>query len=227
MTVTPRSWHTNPAAAAGVPNGQLTVNEVTCTLPVPPAAGPNPACGGGLDTTGLGAFGEQISFGGGATTTVQTGPNNGFIFFSASPTFTTFAQYIINPDLLNSASVFSQSQFGHYNSQTDPGGCISYSNLLTQTQRHEYNSTTQSHWAFYVNAMNMTSPVYNPGDYVEAQFALPGTSQSGFATATTDGVQGNVNDITTATRVEPFAVNQDASGNFLGYINYAPYNICN
>ncbi len=159
--------------------------------------------------------------------TIQAGPNAGFIYFSAPPTFTTVAQHIINPDLLNSASVFSQSQCGNYNAQTNPAGFISYTNLLTQTERHEYNSTTQSHYAFYANAMNMTSPNYNPGDYVESQVAAPGTDFNSFITATATGITNDIRAIGTATAVEPYPVNYDASGNFLGNINYAPYTSCN
>ncbi len=219
VTVAARSWHTQPAQAVQVPNGQLTINGVTITLPVPPAP---QQTGSDLDSSGLGEFGQQISYSGPNSTILSTGPNAGFIYWATPLTFSTFfAQYIINPDLVNQSSTFSQSQCGNF-STSNQGGFISWANLLAQTQRHEYDSNTQSHWAFYMISLNAN----NLGDFFEGQVAAPGTSSQSFADATGATLNQYLQTIATATAVEPFAVNDDAMGNFLGNINYAPYTAC-
>ena len=142
----------------------------------------------------------------------------------AKPTFTTSYEYEINPDLSNTGSTFYSDQCGNYNAQTNPNGYISGSNLLTQTNRHEWNSTTESHYAFYSNSISGTN---NFGNYVEARIATPGTSPQTFDSTTSSDLATLNQNILTAFKVEPYAVNEDANGNFLGSINYAPYSPCN
>jgi hypothetical protein len=151
IAVTNRSWHTSPATSVEVANGTFVL------LPVPP----QPT---GLDA-GLGESQEDVGNNSFASTFISDGgPNNGYGYYATQPTFTTSYSYEINPDLENTSSTFYLKQCGNYNSQTNPSGCISGSNLLAQTRRHEYNSTTQSHYAFYSNSISGTN---NPGDYVE------------------------------------------------------------
>jgi hypothetical protein len=211
VTVDSRSWKTSPATPVSEPNGTFI------TLPVPP----QPT---GLDS-GLGEFQEETGRQSFSSTFISdNGPNNGYGYYATQPTITTSYEYEINPDLSNTNSTFYSEQCGNYNSQSNPSGYISGSSLLTQTNRHEWNSTTQSHYAFYSTSISASN---NPGSYVESRIAAPGTSQQTFDSATGSGLDGLQSNIFTASEVEPYPVNDDASGNFLGNINYAPYQPCN
>jgi hypothetical protein len=212
ITVTNRTWHTTPASPASVPNGTFSV------LPVPPQpTGSDSGLGISLERTGNSGFAS--------TFVSQDGPNKGYGYYATPPTFTPLLyQYELNPDLVNSASTFSQHQCGNYNASSNPSGFISWPNLSTQTSRHEYNSTVQSHYAFYSNSI---SGANNPGDYVERQVAAPGTSASTFDAATATGLNTLYSNILANFSVQPFAVNESETGVFLGKINYAPYTACN
>jgi hypothetical protein len=205
ITVNARSWHTNPASAASVPNGTFF------TLPVPP----QPT---GVDS-GLGEFKESASDPGVANSTIigGDGPNTGYAYFATQLSISTLFQYEINPDLQSSTSQFSTHQWGAC-------GYISWSNLLTQTNRHEFNSSTQSHYGFYTTSIN--SSTSNPGDFFEQQVAPPGADLNTFANAARSGLNSRYSQIVAATSVEPFPVNDSETGTFLGNINYAPYATC-
>jgi hypothetical protein len=204
VTVNPRSWHTLAAGAASVPNGTFY------SLPVPPQ-------NSGTDS-GLGKFNEQTSNSAGPNSTViNGGPNNGYAYFASQISISVLFQYEINPDLQSSTSQFSTHQWGAC-------GFISWSNLLTQTNRHEYNSSTQSHYAFYTNSIN--SGANNPGDFFEQQVAAPGADLNQFANTTLSGLNSRYAQIAAATSIEPFPVNDSETGTFLGNINYAPYTSC-
>jgi hypothetical protein len=205
ITVNARSWHTNPATAAAVPNGTF------CTLPVPP----QPT---GTDA-GLGEFNENTSDPGASGSTIigGDGPNTGYAYFATQLSISTLFQYEINPDLQSSTSQFSTHQWGAC-------GYISWSNLLTQTNRHEFNSSTQSHYGFYTTSIS--SSTSNPGDFFEQQVAPPGANLNAFASAVRSGLNSRYSQIFAATSVEPFPVNDSATGTFLGNINYAPYATC-
>jgi hypothetical protein len=208
ITVTSRNWHTNPASPSKVSNGTFT------TLPVPPQPqGTDSGLGISLERTGNAGFASTFVGDG--------GPNNGYGYYSTQPTFTPLLyQYEINPDLENTGSTFYQKQWGNC-------GFISGSNLLAQTNRHEWNSSTQSHYAFYSTSISAKN---NPGDYVESRIAIPGTTATTFDNATGDGLSnsstGLYAKILADFSVEPFPVNYDALGNSLGNINYAPYTPC-
>lgn len=211
ITVNNRNWHTATPGPVEVLNGTFVV------LPVPP----QPT---GLDS-GLGESQETESWPGLSSTFIaDSGPNKGYGYYATQLTFTNNYNYEINPDLENTSSTFYSEQCGNYNAQTKPAGFISGSNLLAQTRRHEYNSATQSHYAFYSASLSGSN---NPGDYVESRIATPGTSQQTFDNGTSSGIQSNYQNILQAFQVEPFAVNEDATGNFLGNINYSPYATCN
>lgn len=211
ITVNPRNWHTATPSPVEVPNSTFI------TLPVPP----QPT---GSDS-GLGEFQETYSNPGSSSTFISdNGPNQGYGYYSTQITFTNNFKYEINPDLENTGSTFYSEQCGNYNAQTKPSGFISGSLLLTQTRRHEYNSAVQSHYAFYSNSISGTN---NPGNYAESRIASPGTSPSTFDNTTSSGITTRYQNILTAAQVEPYAVNEDADGMFLGNINYAPYISCN
>lgn len=204
LTVNARNWHTGPASPSEVANGTLV------TLPVPPQPS-------GIDS-GLGFFREVTGDTGTANSTIiGSGPNTGYAYWAAQLSISTTFQYEINPDLENSTSQFSIHQWG---------GCgfISWSNLLAQTQRHEYNSATQSHYAFYKNSLSLAA--HNPGDFVEQQVASPGDNLTQFASNTRGGLDTRYDQIKTDSEVEPFAVNESEMGTPLGDINYAPYASC-
>jgi hypothetical protein len=215
VTVTNRNWHTNAASPAKVTNGTFA------TLPVPPQPqGNNSGLGISLERTGNAGFGSTFISDG--------GPNNGYGYYATQPTFTPLLyQYEINPDLENTGSTFYLSQCGNYNATTNPGGYISGSSLLTQTNRHEYNSTTESHYAFYSNSISTKN---NPGDYVESRIAVPGTTATTFDNATSDALNNSSTGIYAKIladfSVEPYPVNYSEIDVFLGNINYAPYTAC-
>jgi hypothetical protein len=214
ITVTNRNWHTSPASPAAVPNGTFAA------LPVPPQpSGNDSGLGISLEQTGNAGFSSAFIS--------DAGPNAGYGYYAAQPTFTPLLyQYEINPDLQNTSSAFYKAQCGNYSATTNPSGFISGSNLLAQTNRHEWSSATESHYAFYSKGLNSN----NPGDYVEARVAIPGMTAATFDNATKDGLQnsstGIYAKILAAFAVEPFPVNESESGTFLGKINYAPYVAC-
>jgi hypothetical protein len=204
VTVNNRNFHTAAASATQVANGTFI------TLPVPPQPS-------GSDS-GLGYSNWIANYNGpNASTINDNGPNHGYKYFASNINWTTFNyRYEINPDLESSTSDFSQHQCGS-------GGFISWSNLLAQTRRHEYNSTTQSHHAFYSISLNSN----NPGDYLEQQVGPPTQSASEFADNTMSGINSRLSSIVSASEVEPYPVNWSESGSSLGNINYAPYTSCN
>lgn len=123
------------------------------------------------------------------------------------------------PDLENTSSTFYQEQTGTYNQQTDASGCILGSNLAAQTQRHEVGSV-QGHWGNYNNAQNNSSN--NLGVVAEQTVGSPSSTSDQFK-ATVSGVMNTAaQTISSATAVEPYGVNDDQNGKFLGNINWPP-----
>ena len=200
ITVTNRNWHTNPASPGEVANGTFIV------LPVPPQPVGN--------DSGLGYFQWTSSDNGAPWSTIgDGGPNQGYTYYGSPLTFSIFNfLYEINPDLENSSSTFSQHQCG-------TNGFISWSNLLSQTRRHEYNSAVQSRYALYSNSLNSN----NVGDYIEQRIALPGANIAQFNTDTRAGLTSRYNSIKSASQAESslYPVNYSETGSFLGNINYA------
>jgi hypothetical protein len=203
VSVTNRNWHTNPASPAQVPNGTFLV------LPVPPAQS-------GSDS-GLGAAAYRLTDTGFSITSIgDSGPNTGYSYYASPLNFSvSYYQYEINPDLENSNSTFSQHQTG-------TNGFISWSDLLAQTRRHEYNSTTQSHCASYSNSLGRN----NPGDYFESRVAAPSTNLTTFNADTRSGINSRYDTITTDTSVEPYPVNYSEAGVPRGNVCYPPYTAC-
>lgn len=203
ISVNPRSWHTAAASAVQVPNGSFIV------LPVPPVSS-------GSDS-GLGYYRWDVSHQGTNYTTISSGPNTGYTYYANQLTFNTLSQYEINPDLENSSSNFSHHQCG-------TSGFIFWNDLITQTRRHEFNSTTQSHHGAY--KASFESPSNNPGDYFELQVAVPGSDLGRFVSDTDAGLTQRSNNVQAAVAVEPFPVNYSEFGQFLGNINYDPSSSC-
>jgi hypothetical protein len=214
MTVTPRSWTTKPATPAEVANGTFYA------LPVPPVPPPGPL---GYSQANIAYTAGQNQY----TTLPATGPNGGFTYFATPFAFSTFSYlYEISPDLENQNSAFSQHQCGNYDSQSNPSGFISWVNLLAGDRRHEYNSTTQSHYAFYSTSLATN----NFGNFVETQVAAPGTDLTGWATTVGNTLSGYITQIsldafgTPGNPVEPYQVNYSETGVFEGFVNYAQPN---
>jgi hypothetical protein len=210
VTVTARNWKTGAASPASEPNGTFI------TLPVPPQ--PN----GG--DSGLGYFAEELGDTGFNVTVIQdNGPNDGYGYYSSQLTYSPdYFQYEINPDLQNTGSTFYSEQCGNYNATTNPSGYISGSNLLTQTNRHEWNSATESHYAFYATSLSTN----NPGSYFESSVAAPGTNMTTFVNDSRSTLNGLYTQIGSDAGVEPYPVNYSETDSFLGNINYAPYTSC-
>jgi hypothetical protein len=163
------------------------------------------------------------------TQQVGGGPNAGYWYVTSASNVNSSGQATVFqwervPDLDNTSSTFYEEQTGTYNAQTDPTGCISGSNLATQTQRHESGSV-QGHWGFYNNAQNNSSN--NMGTIAEGQVGSPSLTSGQFITQVGNALTSAEQTILTATDVEPYPPNYDQNGNLLGYINYAPsYNSC-
>jgi hypothetical protein len=133
----------------------------------------------------------------------------------------TIYQWEIVPDLANSSSQFYQAQCGNYNVQTNPNGFISGANLAAQTQRHEIGSV-QGHWGEYNSAQNNTAN--NVGLVYEGLIAPPGVS---IGTAVGNSpISTDQSNISSKFLVEPYPINEDQNGVFLGNINFAPYQSC-
>jgi hypothetical protein len=210
VTVSNRNWHSNPASP-------VSANFQTWTSPPQPTDNPL-----------LGVSNWSIGDNGFSATTISNGPNTGYLFYAnpLSPN-NYFYQYSIDPDISNTNSSFYLHQCGQ-------NGVILGSDLLAQTLRHEYNSQTESHWAFYSESLNDN----NPGDLFEFQVGTPGSNQTTFQNATrnaVDQVYANIR-AEMATKGptmngEPFAVNQSETGQFLGTINFPNaanvYSTCN
>ncbi len=212
FTVTNRNWHTGPASPAETPNGTFI------TLPVPPQ-------NTGTDS-GLGYFQWHYVLNSGSqglqySTINDNGPNQGYTYWPANQIFSTWnSQYEINPDLENTSSTFYQKQCSN-------NGIISGSNLLAQTNRHEWNSSAQSHYALYSISLNSNSS--NPEDFLEQQIAPPGANLNTFANNSTSGISNRLSTVASASGNEAalYPVNYSETGTFLGNINYAPYTPCN
>jgi hypothetical protein len=204
ITVNPRSWHLAPASPAD--------NEAILLAFIPPQDFPDT----GHSVWTWGDPGTPYS-----QQTIGSGPNAGFTYYTAPIAYSNISYgYRINPDLVNQNSVFSQNQTGL-------NGCISWSDLYTQTKRHEYNSATESHWALYSNSMNNVDN--NPGDYFEARVANPQVDLEAFNTYTTNAVNAKAVQINTdgGDETKLYGVNFSETGEFLGNPNFAPnYNTC-
>ena len=156
------------------------------------------------------------------------GPNSGYWYVSSATNsngslLTTF-QWERVPDLDNTSSTFYQKQTGTYNATTNPGGCISGSNLAGSAQRHEIGSV-QGHWGFYNDAQNSQSD--NLGVVAEGQVGSPSVSQGQFQTSVNNALTSAAQAIQNATEVEPYPVNYDQYDMLLGWTNFPPaYNSC-
>ena len=197
VSVTPRPWQTPAAQPQQVADGTLSF-----TLPTPIQL-----------LTGWSEMYLAPNLP--APSGITTGPHSGYVFWVA-PFWdggNSWYRYIIHPDLENALSEFSQHQCGNYNPTTNPYGFISQG-TLAQTRRHEYNSSTQSHWIFYANAIN--SGNLNPDKFLESQVSPPGAN-----------VQTFYNEAQMS--VEPWPPNFSETGMFLGNVNLAnpTYETCN
>ncbi len=130
-----------------------------------------------------------------------------------------------NPDLENPASTFFLSQCGNFDPVKKPFGFISGATLDFQTRHHEYAGHPQSHYAELSKALE--DPNNNLGDYLESRISAPGTNHNKFQLDTAKELGRRAQAIVDAASVEPFAVNESETGDFLGNINYLPYQPCN
>ena len=174
---------------------------------------------------GFNCLNQEASY---VTSQVSGGPNHGYKYnTSASNSFEgrpTLFQWERVPDLDNAGSTFYLMQTGTYNAQSNPTGCISGTNLASQTQRHEAGPV-QGHWGFYKGAQDNTSN--NLGSAIEPATGLPSDSVEQFQNALNTTLGNKRTTIRNAAGVEPFEVNRDQSGVFLGNVNFAPaYTTC-
>lgn len=149
----------------------------------------------------------------------SSGPNAGFSYLTSVTTQAIY-QWKIVPDLANTSSQFYQAQCGNYNATTHPNGLISGVNLAAGTQRHK-TGIVSSHWANYKSAQDNTSN--NMGVFYEQEVAPPGNTMAGVLNR---DVPPKHSTILNAELVEPYAINLDQNGNFLGNINFPPDASC-
>jgi len=197
-------WELDPVSPQQVPNGTFW------TLPTPPY-------------NGSGVLGVSTMVGGSwqppQLDEVPAGPNTGYAFYPSNVPASQLFRYQINPDLENQSSEFSLHQFGVC-------GFISSSDLLNNVTDHESGSApVKSHYANYVYSLGQN----NPGTYVEERVATPQEDQSQFINATNQGIQNRLNTIDTYAGSETglYGPNQNqTTGQWMGYLNYAPYQEC-
>lgn len=186
---------------------------------------PSPPAQSG-DAVGKFCLNQSFSFN--TSSINDNGPNEGFSYVtsvsssSSDGTSTTKYFYVISPDLQNTSSAFYQAQCGNYNATSNPNGFISGPNLLTDTTRHE-SGVVQSHYENYVVAQN--NPSSNLGAVAEGMTGLE--SAQTLANNVSSTLNQNLQTILSASQVEPCSVQQDATCNFQGYINFSPYQACN
>jgi hypothetical protein len=210
VTVNARTgWAFTAASPAQEPNGggTGTCAGVLPTLTSPPVSGSN---------EGYSCLEEGSTYN---SQTVSGGPNSGYTYIT-SATNTTVYQWEIVPDLTNTSSAFYKAQCGNWNAQTQTG-FISGANLAAQTQRHEIGSV-QGHWGEYDNAQNQAA--YNVGLVYEAVVARPGVSIS--TALGNSPISSDQSYIHSQFNVDPYPINEDQNGTFLGNINFAPYASC-
>ena len=203
--------------ATKVPNGTVINN-----VPLQVSNTPTSQDGSG-DTLGKFYLHLPSSY---RTSDIGGGPNAGFKYVTgvtqnAGATYS----YVISPDVENPDSAFYKAQCGNYNPQTDTG-FISGAALLANTIRHEAGDV-QSHYRNYKDAIEDESK--NPGVAVERLVAGPSTSMDNFGNTVNSELNGKLNAVLTATRVEPCGrsdVTLDASCTKSGNINFAPYQAC-
>ena len=150
--------------------------------------------------------------------TISGGPNSGYTYITSASNTTTY-QWEIVPDLANTSSQFYQAQCGQ-------NGFILNSNLAVQTQRHEAglarSNYVQSHWIEYKSAQDNLSN--NIGNVYEGLVAAPGVSIANVVNAS--AISTKQSSISSAEQAEPYPINDDEYGNFLGNINVQPYQKC-
>ncbi len=132
---------------------------------------------------------------------------------SQQPQVVTDFRYELNPDLEDQSSTF-------FNKQSGTNGFIYDAFLEAQTRRHEYNHPVQSHFGEFANAIGSN----NLGDAIESLVVGPGSDSFN------NNLSNIINNIrsqnTNAPLTEPYPVNSDAAGNFLGNICYPNYTAC-
>lgn len=149
------------------------------------------------------------------TTAINSGPNQGYQYIANQLDYSLgYFHYVINPDLMNQGSAFSQHQYGRC-------GWIAWSNLNTQTIRHE--SGNPGHYSEYTQALAAN----NPGSYLEPIIAGPADNANlifGNARNQTTSMYSSIGTSAAQENIPP--VNYSATNTFLGNINYAPYAAC-
>jgi len=201
-------WAFATAAPNQVSPQTLICNNSVVILPSPPSSG---------SLEGYSCVNQGSTYN---SQTISGGPNSGYTYIT-SATNTTSYQWEIVPDLTNTTSQFYQAQCGDYKAQSNPNGFISGANLAAQTQRHEIGSI-QGHWGEYNNAQNNLGN--NVGLVYEGLIAVPGAS-IGFVVSQSS-ISTDQSNISTAEKVEPYPINYDQNGAFLGNVNFVPYQKC-
>ena len=215
-TVIPRSgWAFSAVSPQKVANGAGS-GDCSGQLPLLPNP-PEPGSNMGHSCLSLG----PVNY---VTNTVAGGPNAVYKYNSSAGSNTSLYQWERVPDLDNTGSLFYTKQTGTYNASTNPGGCISGASLAAQTQRHEIGSV-QGHWGFYKNAQH--NPSNNYGTIIESKVGPPSQSTTEFQNELNAALNNARTNISNAYLVEPYGVDRDQHGIFLGWVNYPPaYNNC-
>jgi hypothetical protein len=219
VTVVPRSGWAFAARLASKQSWPYTTPQGFLLNPANPPDGTGDVAGqAGLD----------LAWSSASTTAIQGGPNDGFKYITTILTdvgqVPTGFYWVISPDVENTSSEFYGKQCGDYNPATMTGTYISGAALLTNTTRHE-SGPSQSHYQEYADAQ--TDPNNNLGQFAESVVSGQGTSLADFNAAAASGLSARATAILNAFNVQPYAVNYDASGQFMGNINLAPnYTMC-
>jgi hypothetical protein len=197
-----------PYVIAGVQNGVID--------------GPNPPDGTG--NVG-GASGWRITYASPAVTQINdNGPTHGFDYVASKLSDvgadgpTQFYWGVVG-ELEQITATFYRKQCGDYDPLLKPTGMISGASLLANTVRHE-SAAVQGHYGNYVNAQD--DPLNNLGLFAESFIRGPSVTPQDYGLALVAGLGSRVSAISTAAGQEPYGINSDAAGTYLGGINFAP-----
>lgn len=184
--------------------------------PANPPDGSDPVAGAsGLDEAWSPASTDPINDG---------GPNHDFKYVRTQLTDVggtpTGFYWVLAPDVETPSSEFFTKQCGDYDPNTLLGNYISGANLLANVIRHE-SGPSESHHRQYVDAQN--DPNNNLGlfaeSFVKGQAVTSPTFNDAVSAGLTSRAQTIVNEMKSP---EPYPVNYNGSGQYLGNVNFAP-----
>jgi hypothetical protein len=217
----------NIASGASSQSSQITVNprQGWATSPVAAVPGSVPECPTFVspppDTTAAFGCGAYLwSWQPASLSVVSGGPNDGFAYYASNYTISQSFLWAIHPDVNNPGSDFAKKQYGAC-------GIISAASLKANVIWHESSSEPKSHYAQYLEALQLN----NYGDFIEGRVATPHINRTTFHQGTGQHIDTLLDIVTSATSSEinlcrPWQ-DQRAGRHCadMGFMNFPPYPI--